>query len=183
MPNSQIIDEAIFPDSHHKDLKRIVAISIDEGSAEYVFDWAVNNFINPASDLVVFLNCRQVDAPIAPYINPTNFIEEFDDKKKIKSHHLLKTYADKLKPFNIAIRAIALLGDPKVEIIRKVTELKADVLLLGSRQLGSIKRALLGSVSDYCGHNCPCTVIIVKAHPEHPQGKHEYKNIFQRKSV
>jgi len=52
MPNSQIIDESIHPDSHHKDLKRIVAISIDEGSAEYVFDWAVNNFINPASDLV-----------------------------------------------------------------------------------------------------------------------------------
>ncbi|CEP19284.1 hypothetical protein [Parasitella parasitica] len=183
MPNSQIIDESIHPDSHHKDLKRIVAISIDEGSAEYVFDWAINNFINPASDLVVFLNCRQVDAPIAPYINPTNFIEEFDDKKKLKSHHLLKTYADKLKPFNIAIRAIALLGDPKVEIIRKVTELKADVLLLGSRQLGSVKRALLGSVSDYCSHNSPCTVIIIKAHPEHPEGKHEYKSIFHRKSA
>lgn len=56
MPNSQIIDESIHPDSHHKDLKRIVAISIDEGSAEYVFDWAVNNFINPASDLVSWLH-------------------------------------------------------------------------------------------------------------------------------
>jgi hypothetical protein len=45
-----------------------------------------------------------VDAPIAPYINPTNFIEEFDDRKKIKSHNLLKTYADKLKPFNVSAR-------------------------------------------------------------------------------
>lgn len=55
MPNSQIIDESIHPDSHHKDLKRIVAISIDEGSAEYVYDWAINNFINPASDLVSWI--------------------------------------------------------------------------------------------------------------------------------
>jgi nucleotide-binding universal stress UspA family protein len=74
------------------------------------------------------------------------------------------------------------LGEPKLEIVRKVTELNADVLLIGSRQLGSVKRALLGSVSDYCVHNSPCTVITIKAHPTHPEGKHEYKNIFQRKS-
>lgn len=52
MPNSMIVDEAIHPDSTHKDLKRIIAVSIDEGSAEYVFDWALNNIINPATDLV-----------------------------------------------------------------------------------------------------------------------------------
>lgn len=47
-----IVDEAIHADTLHKDLKRIVAISMDEGSAEYVYDWAVHNFINPATDLV-----------------------------------------------------------------------------------------------------------------------------------
>lgn len=52
MPNSMVVDEAIHADSHHKDLKRIIAISIDEGSAEYVYDWAINNIINPATDLV-----------------------------------------------------------------------------------------------------------------------------------
>lgn len=177
-----IVDEAIHPDSTHKDLKRIIAVSIDEGSAEYVFDWALNNIINPATDLVVFLNTRTVDAPMAPYISPKNFVEEFDETKKIKSHKLLKSYADRLKAMNIAVRAIALLGDPKVEIIRKVTELKADILLMGSRQLGTVKRAFLGSVSDYCSHHSPCTTIIVRAHPEHPEGKHEHKSIFKRLS-
>lgn len=52
MPNSQVIDEAIHAETVHKDLQRIVAVSIDEGSADYVFDWAVNNFINPKTDLV-----------------------------------------------------------------------------------------------------------------------------------
>ncbi|KAG2204023.1 uncharacterized protein EV154DRAFT_603805 [Mucor mucedo] len=178
--SSLIIDEAIHADTHHKDLKRIVAISIDEESGEYVYDWAINNFINPDTDLVVFLNCRQIDAPAAPYINPTGFIEEFDEKRKIKSHQLLRFYADQLKFANIAVRAIALAGEPKMEIIRKVTELNADVLLLGSRRLGTVKRALLGSVSDYCGHKSPCTVIIVKAHPSHPQGKHELRSVFKR---
>lgn len=49
---SMIIDEVIHADTHHKDLKRIVAISIDHESADYVYDWAINNFINPATDLV-----------------------------------------------------------------------------------------------------------------------------------
>lgn len=40
----------------------------------------------------------------------------------------------------VAVRAIALAGEPKVEIIRKVTELNADVLLLGSRRLGTVQR-------------------------------------------
>jgi nucleotide-binding universal stress UspA family protein len=40
----------------------------------------------------------------------------------------------------IAMRAIALVGDPKVEIVKKVSELEADVLVMGTRQLGSFKR-------------------------------------------
>ncbi|KAI9347470.1 hypothetical protein BD770DRAFT_349693 [Pilaira anomala] len=180
MPNSVIIDELIHQDTLHRELDRVVAISIDIESAEYVYDWALNNFLNPKTDLVVFLNCRTIDAPMAPYINPTGFIEELDDKKKKKSHMLLRQYADLLKPLGFAVRAIALAGDPKIEIVRKCHELSADVLILGSRELGKIKRALLGSVSDYCSHNCHCTIVIVKAHPDHPEGKHEMKSIYKR---
>ncbi|KAI8091414.1 uncharacterized protein B0P05DRAFT_527430 [Gilbertella persicaria] len=119
---------------------------------------------------------------MAPYINPTGFMEEFDDTKKQKSHKLLKHYADRIKAKQVAVRAIALAGEPKQEIVRKVKELKADVLLIGSRQLGAVKRTLLGSVSDYCAHNAHCTVVTIKANPTHPEGKHEMRNIFHRKS-
>ncbi len=41
-------------------------------------------------------------------------------------------------------------------------------MVLGSRGMGSFKRSLmgfvgLGSVSDYCVHNMPCAVAVVKA--------------------
>lgn len=52
---------------------------------------------------MVFLNCRQIDAPMAPYINPTGFIEEFDEKRKIRSHQLLRYYADQLKASNVSV--------------------------------------------------------------------------------
>lgn len=46
-----------------------------------------------------------------------------------------------------------------------------DVLVLGSRGMGAVKRALfslvgLGSVSDWCAHNMTCPVIVVKGKGE-----------------
>ena len=43
----------------------------------------------------------------------------------------------------------------------------ADVIVLGSRGMGSMKSALmslvgLGSVSEYCMHQAPCPVLVVK---------------------
>lgn len=74
-----------------------------------------------------------------------------------------------------------MVGDPKSELLRKAKEIKADVVLVGARKMGAIKRfvglwniqyqelifppfcrTLLGSVSDYVVHNCPCTVIVTK---------------------
>jgi nucleotide-binding universal stress UspA family protein len=53
-------------------------------------------------------------------------------------------------------------GDPRENLVRKVIEVHSDILVIGSRGLGAIKRTLLGSVSDYCVHNCHCAVIIAK---------------------
>jgi nucleotide-binding universal stress UspA family protein len=39
---------------------------------------------------------------------------------------------------------------------------RADLLVVGSHGYGAIKRALLGSVSDYCAHHVHCSVMIVK---------------------
>ncbi len=44
----------------------------------------------------------------------------------------------------------------------------ASILVVGSHGYGAIKRAVLGSVSDYCTHHAHCTVMIVKK----PKTKH-----------
>ncbi|KAF3556416.1 hypothetical protein F2Q69_00010234 [Brassica cretica] len=36
------------------------------------------------------------------------------------------------------------------------------ILVVGSHGYGAIKRAVLGSVSDYCAHHAHCSVMIVK---------------------
>ncbi|KHN25064.1 Universal stress protein A-like protein [Glycine soja] len=66
--------------------------------------------------------------------------------------------------FNLTskVRTHVLVGDPKEKICEAVQDLNADVLVMGSRAFGPIKRMFLGSVSNYCAHHSPCPVIIIK---------------------
>lgn len=66
--------------------------------------------------------------------------------------------------FNVTskVRSHVVVGDPKEKICEAVQDLHADVLVMGCRSFGPIKRMFLGSVSNYCAHNAPCPVIIIK---------------------
>jgi nucleotide-binding universal stress UspA family protein len=59
------------------------------------------------------------------------------------------------------------LGDPDKEIVRFAEDLHADLIVLGSRGLGSLRRALLGSVSDSVVRHAHCPVLVVRQEPTH----------------
>ena len=51
-------------------------------------------------------------------------------------------------------------GEPGPRICQYATEMGASALVIGSRGRGGLKRALLGSVSDYVVRNAPCPVVV-----------------------
>nr|GFB57751.1 universal stress protein PHOS34-like [Tanacetum cinerariifolium] len=53
-------------------------------------------------------------------------------------------------------------GDARNVLCDAVERHHAAILAVGSHGHGSIKRAVLGSVSDYVSHHAHCTVMIVK---------------------
>uniref|UniRef100_A0A0D9Y057 UspA domain-containing protein n=1 Tax=Leersia perrieri TaxID=77586 RepID=A0A0D9Y057_9ORYZ len=57
-------------------------------------------------------------------------------------------------------------GDARNVLCEAVERHQAEMLVVGSHGYGAIKRAVLGSVSDYCSHHAHCTVMIVKK-PKH----------------
>ncbi|KAE8696971.1 DNA binding protein, putative isoform 1 [Hibiscus syriacus] len=59
-------------------------------------------------------------------------------------------------------------GDARNVLCEAVEKHHASVLAVGSHGYGAIKRAFLGSVSDYCAHHAHCSVMIVKR----PKTKH-----------
>ena len=64
---------------------------------------------------------------------------------------------------NVAIERRVEIGDAGQTLCRFAHEVTADVIVVGSRGRGTIKRALLGSVSSYVVHNAPCPVLVIRA--------------------
>ena len=60
-------------------------------------------------------------------------------------------------------------GKPDEVIVRLGEELEASLIVTGSRGLGGVRRALMGSVSDSVVRHAHCPVLVVRADEEHTQ--------------
>jgi nucleotide-binding universal stress UspA family protein len=67
-----------------------------------------------------------------------------------------------LEARGVAVETDVALGDPRTEIVRQSEEWGADLVVLGARGLGKVKRFLQGSVSDAVARHARCAVLIVK---------------------
>lgn len=153
--NSSVINMNSLKSSQ---FSKVVIVAIDSSeSSRYAVNWALNHFINKKDDLVVFINVRDS----IPSIN-----SDTDSKNRVASHELLKDYLKIYQDLNFSCRAIAMKGEPKVEIVRKSNELGADLLIMGNRGMGTFKKIFIGSVSEYCVNHAECPVLIVKNKPK-----------------
>ncbi|KVH99695.1 Rossmann-like alpha/beta/alpha sandwich fold [Cynara cardunculus var. scolymus] len=159
-----------------------VLVAVD-GSEESMnaLNWALDNVkLRPEGTLVII----HVQSPpsIAVGLNPgaipfggPSDVEVPAFTAAIEAHqrritdaiitHAMKICADKNVGFSILLAEVKtqiVVGDPKDKICEAVEELHADLLVMGCRSFGPIKRMFLGSVSNYCSNNVPCPVMIVK---------------------
>ncbi len=65
-------------------------------------------------------------------------------------------------PSDIAYETFSETGSPAVTILDFEKQLKADLIVMGSRGLGLVKGVLLGSVSQYIVEQATCPVLVVK---------------------
>ncbi|KAG9135691.1 hypothetical protein Leryth_002414 [Lithospermum erythrorhizon] len=99
--------------------------------------------------------------PVGVYATPT-VSEAMVKAQNENAKALLSRALSICKENMVKAETIIVKGDPKEIICQTAEDLHVDLLIMGSRGLSSLKRAFLGSVSDYCAHHAHCPILIVK---------------------
>ncbi|KAL8129450.1 hypothetical protein V2J09_018605 [Rumex salicifolius] len=167
-----------------------VLIGMDDSDESfYALQWALNNLLkpvaneqsnappllaaagDPSQDERCLLYLVHVQQPFQSYVYPagpavfatTTSVMESVRKAQAEIAESLFARAMKIcKEHHVRSETLVLEGSPKEMICQAAEQMHVDMLVLGSRGLGQIKRAFLGSVSDYCAHHVGCPVLIVK---------------------
>ncbi|KAL3731461.1 hypothetical protein ACJRO7_028353 [Eucalyptus globulus] len=156
---------------------RNVMVAIDESDySHYALMWVLDNLKEsverstllifmahppprPVSTFQASLSSARVYCSVSPTPDLVKSVEA--NNKKLTS-----AYLDKAKEIcaNRGVRAetIADVGDPKVAICDAVLKYNVSLLVMGERGIGKIRRALIGSVSNYCVQYAKCPVLVVR---------------------
>ncbi|KAL6636898.1 hypothetical protein ACP70R_024470 [Stipagrostis hirtigluma subsp. patula] len=158
------------------ELKVVAAVDASEESLR-ALSWALDNVVapHPGATLVVVHAQHAADHfvyPIAAHgigiaYASSPAVETLRKAEAENSRRIVARALDICKAKQVDAPAAIVEGDAKEAICEAVERMHADLLVLGSRGLGKIKRALLGSVSDYLTHHASCPVLVVKPTKAH----------------
>ncbi len=74
---------------------------------------------------------------------------------------LLADVASRARSAGIAVETHAFTGDPADKIIHVAEEVKANLIVVGNKGIGSLRRFVLGNVPSKVVHNSPCSTYVV----------------------
>ncbi|KAF5799387.1 putative universal stress protein A [Helianthus annuus] len=145
-------------------MKVLVAIDESEGSL-YALQWALEHLHLPETEGSAAITVVHVQPHFMPPHTaiPVGPVMDSIKKAQEQSASEVISRATKLcEQHMIKAEMMVIRGDPKEMIVEASEDMNVDLLVVGSRGLGQIKRAFLGSVSDYCAHHAKCPVLIVR---------------------
>ncbi|KAJ9559111.1 hypothetical protein OSB04_013725 [Centaurea solstitialis] len=144
-------------------------IAVDESDGSfYALEWALEHLFHlphhaaaattdkdpPFSVTVVHIQPPYQPAYTALPVGPVLFATPGMKESVLK--------AEEESGAKVKAEYLVLKGKPKEILVEAVEQMDVDLLVVGSRGLGHIKRAVLGSISDYCAHHAKCPVLIVR---------------------
>ncbi|TYJ45510.1 hypothetical protein E1A91_A02G061800v1, partial [Gossypium mustelinum] len=146
--------------------KRRIGVAIDfSSSSKSALKWAMENVIRK-DDHLILINRQpegnyekgemqlweSIGSPFVPLI-------EFSDPATMKK------YGVKHDPEVVEIVLMKVYwGDPREKLCEAIDSIPLSCIIVGNRGLGKLKRAIMGSVSNYVVNNGSCAVTVVKHH-------------------
>lgn len=94
-------------------------------------------------------------------------LEEFHGKRTVTDHaaEVLANMAERARKEGVAAECLVVHGKSWLEMIRQVLRENHDLVIVGTRHLGSIKSMLVGSTGIKLLRKCPCPVWVTKPQP------------------
>jgi len=90
------------------------------------------------------------------------YAEQLQNHALTAGRDIIQEANDKLAGSKVKVTTELLEGPPAEALLRVAEVRKCDLIVLGSRGMGTLKASLLGSVSDKVLHNAQVPVLIVK---------------------
>jgi len=87
---------------------------------------------------------------------------QFHRERQEKAGKILDKAKKTFNKYDIQCKTEIAMGPPAEEIVRFAEENHFDMIFMGSRGLGSLKRMLLGSVAEMVVKHAHCAVIIIR---------------------
>ncbi|CAN6219912.1 unnamed protein product [Urochloa humidicola] len=145
----------------------VVVVAVDDSDhSYYALEWAVRHLaagMAGAADLVI-IHAKPSPSSVVSFGGPG----AGEAMRHVESdlRKMAEAVVDRARQVCIANSVHALIevmeGEPRYVLCNAAEKHHADLLVVGSHGYGAIKRAFLGSVSDYCAHHAHCNVMIVK---------------------
>ncbi|XP_057782206.1 universal stress protein A-like protein [Salvia miltiorrhiza] len=154
--------------------ERKVVVAVDESEESmYALSWCLTNLLSPKNNNPnTTLILLYVKPPIPSYssLDLTGFLFAGDAIASMErySRDLANSVMQRAEAVcnrcntTVQVEKKVGSGDAKDVICVAVDKLEADILVMGSHDYGFFKRALLGSVSDYCAKHVKCPLVVVK---------------------
>lgn len=142
----------IVPDTWEQRPCRSIVVGFDGSEhAQAALRWAIQ--VAPPSVTVSALMAIDV----IPWLKPELVVERHPEYVE-SAEQRIRAAADAVDPEGRAERTVVLHG-PRQALADVMSE--ADLVVLGPRGLGGVGRAVLGSVTTWMLHECPCPVAVV----------------------
>ncbi|XP_011094182.1 uncharacterized protein LOC105173950 [Sesamum indicum] len=168
--------------------KMRVMVAMDESDESfYALHWVLNNLFSPgivatetqthyhhddsnSNNTMNMLTLIHVMEPFPHYVFPgmqavfptTSVIQSVNKAQEETASAMLTQALHMCAQRMVKAKTCILEGDPKEMICDVAEQMQIDLIAIGSRGLGKIKRAFMGSVSDYVTHHAKCPVLVIK---------------------
>ena len=137
-----------------------ILVGIDDSQfSEDVARAIVTQFRTENTEVRV-LHVLQPIAPAPPQMAP-GYAPELEIQQK-PARELVERIAKQLRTAGFKVNTAVEVGDIRETIIDSAAEWQADLVVVGSRGQGGIRRLLLGSVAEFVARHAKCSVELVR---------------------